>query len=91
MHNDHMQKLHRLEQWFAGVKKPQDMGTTGLIGWVCVASGSKLYTRFRTARKIIRMRGLNVDGFVRSCVMHAPGKWRQERIERYAGKSSKVV
>jgi hypothetical protein len=83
---EYSQKIHRLEQSFAGVKNPHDMGTTGLIGWVCVSSGKDLYTRFRTARKIIRERGLNVTGFVASCIKSCPCEWRRERIVRYAGK-----
>jgi len=83
---DYQQHLLKLEKQFSGVKNPEEMGTTGLVGWVCVASGIRLYRRFRQARRIIRERTgeKGVAGFVRACVASAPTQYRKERILHYA-------
>lgn len=83
------QKSFDLEQTFAGVKNPEEMGTTGLIGWVLVGGsnyGRDLYNRVRTARRIIRARhGAGaVERFFRAVVAAAHTKWHAEQVARYA-------
>lgn len=83
---NYSKSMLRLESQFAGSTDPATMGTTGLIAWVCVAGGMRLYTRFRTARAIIRKRlgESALPGFVRACIAAAPCQWRKENIARYA-------
>lgn len=85
---DYSKIMLRLESQFAGATDPATMGTTGLVAWVSITSGIQLYTRFRTARAIIRKRlgESALSGFVRACIAAAPCQLRKERIARYAKK-----
>ena len=85
----HVEKAFRLEQTFAGVKSPEQMGTTGLIGWVLVGGSchnSALYNRVRTARKIIRARlgSAAVERFFRAVCAASHTRWHAEQVARYA-------
>jgi len=87
-----MQRLYRwfadkdyLESMFAGVSRPEDMGTTGLTGWVLAGPGGARadWNRTRKAASIIRRRGLPVDRFARAVLALVTNRWSRARFESY--------
>ena len=77
-------RIVQLEQQCSGVSSPQDMGTTGLIAWVCTSRGANLWNHFRTACTIIQRRGLPVDRFMKAVTKTAPDAYHRELLERYS-------
>lgn len=76
---------YRLEQTFAGVASPEEMGTTGLIGWVIAGPGGwkRGWNRTRKALCVVRSRRGSVEGFSRAVLAATPNHAHRERLAGY--------
>jgi hypothetical protein len=73
-----------LEQSYAGVANPEEMGTTGLIGWTITGGSQKqAFNRARRAIRIVRSRRGSAEGFSRAVLAAIPNKAQCERFAGY--------
>jgi hypothetical protein len=77
-----------LERMFAGVTRPEEMGTTGLVGWTLAGPGGmkRDWNRCRKAVSVVRRRHCHpkaTEGFGRAVLALIHNRSQRERFARY--------